>query len=60
MFVASCCSALPRPALADHTANFFNELWNRQSNITKINKFRVVDGDHDWPVWRSTIGEAMT
>jgi len=46
--------------IAFHVTDFFNQLWNRQANITKlVVQLRIVSGDHDWPVWRSTIGEAM-
>jgi S-formylglutathione hydrolase FrmB len=49
--------------IAYHAALYFNSLWDRQLNITSINYskivLRIVSGDHDWPVWRSTIGDAM-
>jgi enterochelin esterase-like enzyme len=46
--------------IAYHVTYFFNTLWNLQPNITKlVVQLRIVSGDHDWPVWRSTIGDAM-
>lgn len=39
-----------------HAAVFFKRLRDYQP---KLIEFRVVDGDHDWEVWRNTIDEAM-
>jgi enterochelin esterase-like enzyme len=46
--------------IAYHVAWYFNQLWDLQANITSKVQLRIVSGDHDWPVWRSTIGDAMT
>jgi len=42
--------------IAYHAAVFHRALRAHQPGATV---FRVVDGDHEWPVWESTIGEAL-
>lgn len=42
--------------IAYHAAVFHRELRAHQPNDTV---FRVVDGTHEWAVWRRTIGEAL-
>ena len=42
--------------IAYHAAAFFQEL--RQYQPDQL-EFRVVDGDHEWAVWASTIGDAL-
>lgn len=39
-----------------HAAQFFQVLRPHQPDRIE---FRVVDGDHEWAVWSSTIGEAL-
>lgn len=42
--------------IAYHSAVFYKRMRDYQPELLQ---FRVVDGDHDWKVWSSTIGEAM-
>jgi S-formylglutathione hydrolase FrmB len=39
-----------------HAAVLFRELQKHQPGKVA---FRVVPGDHEWPVWASTIGDAL-
>lgn len=34
-------------------------LYQRMREIQKDVEFRVVDGDHEWTVWETTLGEAL-
>ncbi len=40
-----------------HAARFYVEVRALQPGQAE---FRVVDGDHEWPVWAATIGDAMS
>lgn len=42
--------------IAYHAARLFQELFEHQ---TASVEFRVIDGDHEWAVWRDTIGDAL-
>ena len=42
--------------IAYHTAKLFQELFEHQPQQVQ---FRVIDGDHEWAVWRDTIGDAL-
>jgi len=42
--------------IAYHAATLFQRLLHHQADAVV---FRVVDGDHEWPVWQRTIGEAL-
>ena len=44
-------------SIAYHSAGLFQKLFEFQP---KQVEYRVIDGDHEWPVWRDTIGDAMT
>lgn len=43
-------------SIAFHAAGLFQKLFEYQP---KQVEFRVIDGDHEWSVWRSTIGDAV-
>lgn len=43
-------------SIAYHAAGLFQKLFEYQP---KQVEFRVIDGDHEWAVWRSTIGDAV-
>lgn len=43
-------------SIAYHSALLFQKLFEYQP---KYVQFRVVDGDHEWSVWRETIGDAI-
>jgi enterochelin esterase-like enzyme len=43
-------------SIAYQSALLFQKLFEYQP---KFVQFRVVDGDHDWSVWRETIGDAV-
>lgn len=42
--------------IAYHAAYFYQQMREHQP---KAVEYRVVDGDHQWSVWRDTIGDAM-
>lgn len=42
--------------IAYHAAYFYQQMRGHQP---KAVEYRVVDGDHEWAVWRDTIGDAM-
>ena len=44
-------------SIAYHSAVLFQKFFEYQP---KQVEYRVIDGDHEWPVWRDTIGDAMT
>jgi enterochelin esterase-like enzyme len=44
-------------SIAYHSAVLFQKLFEYQP---KQVEYRVIDGDHEWSVWRETIGDAMT
>lgn len=43
-------------SIAYHSAGLFQKLFEYQP---KLVEYRVVDGDHEWAVWRDTIGDAI-
>ena len=43
-------------SIAYHAAGLFQKLFEYQA---KQVEFRVVDGDHEWSVWRDSIGDAI-
>lgn len=43
--------------IAYHAADLYRQLFHHQPNDTE---FRVVSGDHEWRVWRDTIGDALS
>lgn len=43
-------------SIAYHSAGLFQKLFEYQP---KLVEFRVIDGDHEWSVWRDTIGDAI-
>jgi enterochelin esterase-like enzyme len=43
-------------SIAYHAAGLFQKLFEYQP---KLVEFRVIDGDHEWSVWRDTIGDAI-
>lgn len=43
-------------SIAYHAALLFQKLFEYQPRYVQ---FRVVDGDHEWSVWRETIGDAI-
>ena len=43
-------------SIAYHAAGLFQKLFEYQP---KMVVYRVVDGDHEWPVWRESIGDAI-
>jgi len=45
-----------RFGIAAQAASMFDSFWRVQPDKVE---FRVVDGDHDWKVWSTTIGDAM-
>lgn len=42
--------------IAYHAAVFYQKLREHQASLVE---FRVVDGDHEWPVWEATLGDAL-
>ncbi len=42
--------------IAFETALFFKRIFEKQPQQVEL---RVVDGDHDWKVWESSIDDAM-
>jgi enterochelin esterase-like enzyme len=42
--------------IAYHAAVFFQRLFEYQPRMVEL---RIVDGDHEWPVWREGIGDAI-
>ncbi len=44
-------------AIAYHAAGLFQKLFEFQP---KQVEYRVVDGDHEWAVWRDSIGDAIS
>ncbi|MGB9439209.1 MAG: hypothetical protein WCB15_14785 [Desulfobacterales bacterium] len=43
-------------SIAYHAALLFQKLFEYQP---KMVEYRVIDGDHEWGVWRDTIGDAL-
>lgn len=43
-------------AIAYHAAGLFQKLFEHQPRHVEL---RVIDGDHEWAVWRSTLGDAL-
>ncbi len=43
-------------SIAYHAAGLFQKLFEYQP---KMVEYRVVDGDHEWSVWRDSIGDAV-
>ncbi|WP_199227440.1 esterase family protein [Limnohabitans sp. T6-5] len=43
-------------SIAYHAAGLFQKLFEYQP---KMVEYRVVDGDHEWSVWRDSIGDAI-
>jgi enterochelin esterase-like enzyme len=43
-------------AIAYHAALLFQKLFEYQP---KEVEYRVIDGDHEWSIWRDTIGDAL-
>jgi enterochelin esterase-like enzyme len=43
-------------SIAYHAALLFQKLFEYQP---KMVEYRVIDGDHEWRIWRDTIGDAL-
>ncbi len=43
-------------SIAYHAALLFKKLFEYQPEMVE---YRVIDGDHEWSVWRDTIGDAL-
>lgn len=42
--------------IAYHAAVLYQALREHQPELVE---YRVIDGDHEWPVWVATLGDAM-
>jgi enterochelin esterase-like enzyme len=42
--------------IALHTTRLFDRLWRHQPDAVEL---RIVDGGHDWPVWRAALPDAL-
>ena len=43
-------------SIAYHAALLFQKLFEYQP---KMVEYRVIDGDHEWKVWKDIIGDAL-